>query len=180
MWNLWTYYWVQSLDQLLKLISKCRWPRILISSGSMASYLSEAQFPAPEFYHQKIWCDQQIVNKVISALSSSGAAGWRPLTQAIHWMGLRRTLYTSYPVISSTWFTTFFKFCTQIRPPDGDCLILSSLLQTMPVAQAIQQGWPARSLGSRILEVVWAVATHQQNNYTFFFKFFSCYFSSTS
>jgi hypothetical protein len=41
----------------------------------MASYLFEAEFPAPEFYHQKIWCGQQIVNKVMSALSSSGAAG---------------------------------------------------------------------------------------------------------
>jgi len=160
MWNLWTYYWVHSLDQLLKLISKCRWPRILISSGSMASYLFEAEFPAPEFYHQKIWCGQQIVNKVMSALSSSGAAGWRPLTQVIHWVGLRTTLYTSYPVISYTWFTTFFKFCTQISPPGGDCLIVSSLLQTLPIAQAIQQGWPARSLGSRILEVVWDVATY--------------------
>ena len=62
------------LDQMLKLISQCRWPRILISSGSVASYLFEAGFPAPEVYHQKIWRDQQIVNKVISALSPSGAA----------------------------------------------------------------------------------------------------------
>jgi hypothetical protein len=134
MWKLWTYYRVQSLDKMRKL-----------TAVSVASHSDKLQkYGKLRFWGwisrtlsllSRIWRGQQTVKKVISALSSLGAMGWRTHDPGDSLNGLRRSLYTSSPVISSIWFT-FFKFRTKISSLGGDCMYVSSLLQMPQIPQA--------------------------------------------